>query len=123
MKQQALLISALLFILLIIQKTEKRKDYFPTNIPHSENCQHPYKEIVLVRPEYGIPISKKVICKYGDDGILSEVHIYNYEKGFQEKKPVRSVKYEWRGRVLRKIFISNHLSLVDRPYKEIINLN
>jgi hypothetical protein len=123
MKTQAIFLLAILFNLIMMQRSIHQKKSYPTNIPHSENCQYPYKEIVLVRPEYGIPISKKVVCKYSENKLLSDVLIYNYEKGFQEKKPVRTVRYKWKGRVLKKILISNHLSYADRPFKEIINLN
>lgn len=125
MKHYALLLiimSLVFFTRHFTKPTGKNEIYFPTNIPHSENCQRPYKEIILIRPEYGIPVSKKITCKYDKSGLLTEVNIYNYEKGFQGKKPVRTVNYEWYKRTLKKIFIFNHLVLADRPHKEIITL-
>jgi hypothetical protein len=66
-------------------------------LPSSKGCMYPTKSVSFTRTEikHIVPIAKVHKCTYDKRKRLVRVSTYNFERGFQMKKPTEEVLYEW----------------------------
>ena len=75
--------------------------------PLSKGCFYPTREVKVSKTELGhfLPYSQIHKCHYNSKKKLIRVSTYDFEQGYQMKKPVREVVYSWSGSKLRKYSI------------------
>jgi hypothetical protein len=74
-------------------------------VPESKGCIYPTKEIKETKVElkHVIPYTKIHTCNYDDSKRLISVKTYNFEVGYQMKKPTHEIIYHWVGTRLSKV--------------------
>ena len=67
------------------------------SLPESRGCIYPTKEVRYTRTEikHTVPVSQIHVCKYDKRKRLIKVSTYNFERGYQMKKPTEEVIYNW----------------------------
>ena len=83
-------------ILLVVNTNPKKIVVFKT-IPESKGCNYPTKEVKYIKTElkHIIPFSQVHKCTYDHHHRLIKVSTYNFELGYQMKKPTTEVLYKW----------------------------
>ena len=69
------------------------------SVPQSKGCAFPIKEVRHTKTEmkHIVPYSQIHKCSYDHLKRLVKVDTYNFERGYQMKKPTESVLYKWDG--------------------------
>lgn len=67
------------------------------SLPLSKGCNYPTREVRFIRTEvkHIVPVAQIHKCTYDESKRLVKVSTYNFEKGYQLKKPTEEVIYEW----------------------------
>ena len=67
------------------------------NIPESKGCVYPTRKIKFIKTElqHLVPYAQVHECHYDKLKRLIKVSTYDFEKGYQMKKPTKEVLYEW----------------------------
>lgn len=75
--------------------------------PLSKGCFYPTREVKVTKTEleHFLPYSQIHKCHYNSKKKLIRVSTYDFEQGYQMKKPVQEVIYSWTGSKLRKYSI------------------
>ena len=74
-------------------------------LPESKGCIHPVKEVKerKVELKHFIPYTKIHVCSYDVAQRLTRVQTYNFEVGYQMKKPTHEIIYRWVGNRLSEV--------------------
>lgn len=74
-------------------------------VPESKGCIYPVREIKETKVElrHVIPYTKIHLCIYDTSQRLTNVKTYNFEVGYQMKKPTHEIIYHWVGNRLSKV--------------------
>jgi hypothetical protein len=95
-----LMISLILMIFLLTQRKEmSQAKVVLWSVPESKGCIYPTRKVNFTRTEirHIVPIAQVHKCTYDKRHRLISVSTYNFEKGYQMKKPTEEVLYEWSG--------------------------
>ena len=67
------------------------------SLPLSKGCSYPAKEVRFIKTELKrvLPVSQIHKCSYDSSKRLMKVSTYNFERGYQMKKPTEEVIYKW----------------------------
>tara|TARA_B100000424_G_scaffold260783_1_gene244999 strand:- start:703 stop:1095 length:393 start_codon:yes stop_codon:yes gene_type:complete len=67
------------------------------SLPLSKGCSYPAKEVRFIKTELKriIPVAQIHKCTYDSSKRLVRVRTYNFERGYQMKKPTEEVIYKW----------------------------
>jgi len=67
------------------------------SLPLSKGCSYPAKEVRFIKTELKriIPVAQIHKCSYDSSKRLVRVRTYNFERGYQMKKPTEEVIYKW----------------------------
>jgi hypothetical protein len=67
------------------------------SLPLSKGCIYPTREVRFIRTEvrHIVPVAQIHKCTYDESKRLVKVSTYNFEIGYQMKKPTEEVIYEW----------------------------
>jgi hypothetical protein len=67
------------------------------SVPKSKGCTFPVKEVrhIKTEMEHIVPYSQIHKCYYDRLKRLVKVSTYNFERGYQMKKPTEEVLYKW----------------------------
>ncbi len=86
-----------LLVLVVLSKPSKRVRAVFWNIPKSKGCVWPVKIIKYTKTEikHIVPVAQTYKCAYDKYHRLIKVSTYNFERGYQMKKPTEEVIYVW----------------------------
>jgi len=67
------------------------------SVPMSKGCAFPVQEVRRIKTEieHIVPYSQIHKCYYNSLNMLVKVSTYNFERGYQMKKPTEEVLYKW----------------------------
>ena len=67
------------------------------SLPLSKGCSYPAKEVRFIKTELKriIPVAQIHKCTYDSSKRLVRVRTFNFERGYQMKKPTEEVIYKW----------------------------
>ncbi len=67
------------------------------SLPLSKGCSYPAKEVRFIKTELKriLPVAQIHKCSYDSSKRLVRVSTYNFERGYQMKKPTEEVIYKW----------------------------
>jgi hypothetical protein len=97
----ALLMFTLMSMLFLLTKTSTHQNHTSKiiwmNIPESKGCMYPTNSVNFTKTEirHIVPISQIHKCHYDQHKRLVKVSTYNFEQGYQMKKPTQEVLYQW----------------------------
>lgn len=92
------MLSLILVLVATTKNTEKSKARILLwSLPKSKGCIYPTKEVRQTKTEikHIIPVSLIHKCQYDKKKRLVKVSTYNFEQGYQMKRPTEEVLYEW----------------------------
>lgn len=94
-------------IAILTQISPKRSRILIWSIPKSKGCHYPVKEVRYTKTEmkHIVPYSQIHKCTYDKSKRLVKVSTYNFEKGYQLKKPTEVVIYKWEMLKIQQISI------------------
>lgn len=101
----AFLMLGLIFTLAMT--TSKPEKVVVLSLPESQGCVWPVKIIKRSKTEIKrvVPYVQVHKCKYDSKNRLIRVSTYNFEVGYQMKKPTREVFYKWNSLFLSQYSI------------------
>mgnify|MGYP000993974217 CR=1 FL=1 len=75
--------------------------------PLSKGCVYPTRKVKVTKTElvHFLPYAQIHKCKYDSKNRLIRVSTYDFEQGYQMKKPVQEIIYSWSGSKLKKYSI------------------
>ncbi len=94
----ALTIFSLMVGIFILTKVSPEKtNIIIFSLPESKGCVYPTKEVRYTRTEikHSIPVSQVHKCRYDKRNRLIKVSTFNFERGYQMKKPTKVILYQW----------------------------
>ena len=99
----------LMISIVLVVNTNPQKIIIFKTIPGSKGCNYPTKEVKYIKTElkHVIPIAQLHKCTYDDHHRLVKVSTYNFERGYQMKKPTTEYLYKWHNYRLMQYSIRN----------------
>ena len=92
-----LMFTILLMLVFLTKNSSPKTRVILWNIPNSKGCIWPIKEVKYTKTEikHIVPVSQIHRCFYDKTHRLSKVSSYNFERGYQMKRPTQEVLYKW----------------------------
>ncbi len=89
--------SLMLSIAVLSKISPKESKIIIWSVPQSKGCTFPVKEVrhKKTEMEHIVPYSQIHKCTYDPLKRLVKVSTYNFERGYQMKKPTEEVLYKW----------------------------